>query len=62
MVALIPGHQARENRFGSGWCRLLDHHPPEPPLERRVLLDRFAVFLRRGRTDELYLPARQHRL
>ena len=62
MVALIPGHQARENRFGSGWCRLLDHHPPEPPLERRVLLDRFAVFLRRGRTDELYLTARQHRL
>ena len=58
MVALIPGHQACENRFGSGWGRLLDHHPPETPLERRVLLDRFAVFLRRGRTDELYLPAR----
>src|SRR5258708_7777693 len=39
-------------------------HPPrwEPPLERRVLLDVFAVFIEGCRADRVELAPRQHRL
>ena len=62
VVALIPRHQSGQNRFRGSRGRLLDHDPSKAALERGILLDGFAVFLGRGRADELNFAACQHRL
>ena len=62
VVALIPRHQSCQNRFCGSRGRLLDHDSSKAALERGILLDGFAVFLRRGRADELNFAACQHRL
>ena len=46
----------------SGTRRLADEHRLEAPLERRVLLDIFAIFVERRRADAVQLAARQRRL
>ena len=62
VVALIPRHQSGQNRFCGSRGGLLDHDPSKATLERGILLDGFAVFLRRGRADKLNFAACQHRL
>ena len=42
--------------------RLADEHRLEAPLERGVLLDMLAIFVERGRADDVQLAARQRRL
>ena len=42
--------------------RLADEHRLEAPLQRRVLLDIFAIFVERGRADAMQFAARERRL
>ncbi len=46
----------------SGTRRLADEHRLEAPLQRRVLLDIFAILVERGRADAVQLAAGQRRL
>ena len=61
VVALVAGGQP----FEDGHCllrrRLFDLHPAKAAFQRGILLDVGAELLIRGRTDELQLPAGQHR-
>ena len=61
MVALIAGHKACKDALGGVRVRLLHHHPPEAPFQRRVLLDAPAVLLLSGGADDLYLAPGQQR-
>ena len=58
-VALFQAAQDRDRVFDA---RFLHHHRLEPPLEGRVLLDVFAIFVERGRADAVQFAAGQGRL
>ena len=60
VVAFIPGHQPAQDRFGVGRGGFLHHYLAEAAFQRRIFLDRAAVFLGGGRADQLDLAAGQH--
>ena len=62
VVGLVAIPQALENLDGLRERRLVDLDRLETALECSVLLDVLAVFVQRGGTDGLQLPAGQHRL
>ena len=62
MMQLIPLAQPAQNRNRVFHRRLVDQHRLEAPLQRRVFLDMFAIFVERRRADAMQLAARQHRL
>ena len=55
-VALFQSAQNRDRVFDA---RLVHHHRLKTPLQRRVFLDVFAIFIERGRADRAQLAARQ---
>ena len=55
VVGLEAGAQSLQHPAGGLAVRLADRHGTEAPLERGVLLDKFAVFLQRRRADHLQL-------
>ena len=62
MVKLVLLLQPAQDRDGVRNARLADEHGLEAPLQRRVLLDIFAIFVERRRADAVQLAARQRRL
>ena len=58
-VALTEPAQDRDRFLDAG---LIDDHRLKTALERRILLDVFAILVERGGTDAVELTARQHRL
>ena len=62
MVRLVRVLQPAQDRDRVCNRRLADVDRLETPLERRVLLDVLAVFVKRRRADAAQLAARQHRL
>ncbi len=59
MMHFVALFQAAQDRDGVFHRRLIDHHLLEAPLERRVFLDVFAIFIERGGADAVQLAARQ---
>ena len=59
MVRLVAVAQALEDLDGLIGRRLVDRNRLEAALKRRVLLDVLAVFVERGRADDLDIAARQ---
>ncbi len=62
VVRLVPALQPTQDRDCVLHARLADVDLLEPALERRVLLDEFAVLVERGRADQAQLAAGQHGL
>ena len=58
-VALLQSAQNRDRIFHA---RLIHHHRLKTPLQRRVLLDVFAILIERRRADRAQFAARQLRL
>ena len=56
LVFLLQAAQDRDRILDR---RLADEHRLEPPRQRRVLLDIFAVFVERGRADAMQFTARE---
>ena len=54
--------ESAQNRNGVLDARLTDHDRLKAPLERRVLLDIFAILVERGRANTMQFAAREHRL
>ena len=59
MVHLVTLLQAAQDRDGVLHRRLVHQHLLEAPLERRILLDVFAVLIERGGADAVQLAARE---
>ena len=62
MVHLKALPQSAQNRDRVLHRWLVHQHRLEPPLQRRILLQVFAVFIKRRRPDAMQLTAGQHRL
>ena len=62
VVRLVLLLQPAQDRHGVLDARLADEDLLEAALEGRVLLDPLAVLVERGRTDQVQLAAREHRL
>ena len=62
VVDLIPFLQTTQDRDGVLDGRLVDHDRLETAFQRGVLLDIFAVLIKRSRTNAVQLAAGQHRL
>ena len=62
VVQLVALFQSAQNRDGVFDGRLGNQDRLEAALERRILLDVFAVFVERGRADRAQFAARQRRL
>ena len=62
MVRLVAVAQALEDRDSVLRGGLVDLDGLEAALERSVLLDVLAVFVQRGRADDLHLAARKRGL
>ena len=62
VVKLVLLLETAQDRDGVGNARLADEHRLEAPLQRRVLLDIFAIFVERGRADAVQLAAGERRL
>ena len=62
VVDLIPFLQTTQNRDGVLDGRLVDHDRLETAFQRGVLLNIFAVLIKRSRTNAVQLAAGQHRL
>ena len=62
VMHFVAFFQAAQNRDGIFHGRLADHHRLEAALERRILLDIFAVFVQRGGADRAQLAASQRGL
>ena len=62
MVQFVTLLQTAQDGDGRLDVRLVDHDFLEATLKRGVLLDVFAIFVKRRRADAMQLTARQRRL
>ena len=62
MVGFIAIAESLENFHGLALGGGFDHHDLEAAIEGRILLDVFAVFIKRGRTNALNFTSGERRL